>query len=150
MDKYIDDKIKSLKEELKYLTISNNPNQKMLENVFGEVKINVSEQVIRSTEITSKLMFYKDIKLFRKLNSEAELIDIISLMRFSALFFTTLLILRFTNNYHKIEYAKNFVHDIYSDSYMNEIRIFEKEVKKDIKKEEKKDSIQESLFNQSA
>ena len=139
MDKYIDDKIKSLKEELKYLTISNNPNQKMLENVFGEVKINVSEQVIRSTEITSKLMFYKDIKLFRKLNSEAELIDIISLMR-----------LRFTNNYHKIEYAKNFVHDIYSDSYMNEIRIFEKEVKKDIKKEEKKDSIQESLFNQSA
>ncbi|UAB75140.1 hypothetical protein [Mesoflavibacter sp. SCSIO 43206] len=120
----LDKKINKLKKELKDVTVCYNPSFEELKNVFGEIKVNVSDITIKSTKLLAKLNLYNDIKLFKKLNVEAEYVDIVALMR-----------LRFTKNYNKIEYIENFVSDIYADSYMEEINIITNDLKKNIKED---------------
>jgi len=125
-ENYIDNKIKSLLKDLKEASKSYNPNLKALENVFDDIKINVTDLTLKGLELTAKVNFYRDIKLFKKLKSDSNYLDITALFR-----------LKFTSNYSKINYAENFIHDNYSDFYMSEIREFTKYLKSDILKEEK-------------
>lgn len=126
-ENYIDNKIKSLLKDLKEASKSYNPNLKALEGVFDEIKVNVTDLTLKGLELTARINFYRDIKLFKKLKSDSNYLDITALFR-----------LKFTSNYNKVNYAENFIHDNYSDYYMSEIKEFTKYLKSNILKEEKK------------